>query len=232
MSLQAPPENEREGHANATEVDAAPRHSGRRSGAPPTRERILTAARRLFAERGYERATIRAIAAAAQVDPALVIHYFCSKDNLLAAALALPFDPTTRIPPTLAGGPEGAGERAVRTFLGFWEDPSLRPTMMAIVRCAASHDRAADLMRGVVHRQVVGPLTRALGAPHGELRATLVASQFIGLAMARYLTRIEPLASADMETVVRAVAPTIQRYLTADLGLGNRASGFDRGDLG
>jgi AcrR family transcriptional regulator len=199
-------------------------HSGRRPGAPPTRDRILAAARQLFADLGYERTTIRAIGTAARVDPALVLHYFGNKDELFAAALALPIDPSPAIPMLLAIDPASAGERTTRAFLGLWEDLGERSAYMAIVRCGASNEHAAEIIRGVITRQVLEPITRALGLPQAQLRATLVASQFIGLVMARYLVRVEPLASADTETVVRAVAPNIQRFLTGDLGLEDPSS--------
>ncbi len=192
-------------------------HSGRRPGAPDTRRDILHAARELFAARGYERATIRAVAAAAHVDPALVHHYFGTKDDLLTAALTPPIDVAERLPRVFAAVGGTAGERIARAFLGIWEDPELRPAYMAIVRCAASHSQAADIMRGVLARQVIGPMVATIPAADAPLRATLVAAQLIGLAMARYLTRLEPLAQIDVETLVAAVAPTIDRYLTAPL---------------
>jgi len=210
-------------------------HSGRRPGPSATRERILDEARRLFAERGFESTTIRAVAGAAAVDPALVHHYYGTKDGLLEAALTLPVDTRTRIPRIVDGDTGGLGERATRAFLELWEDDAIRPVYLAIVRCAASNDRAAEKMRGVVGRQVVGPIVEALGVPDAQLRANLAATQFIGLAMARYLTRLEPLASCDLETVVGAVGPTIQRYLAGDLGgaadrlgPGRDADGTDR----
>jgi AcrR family transcriptional regulator len=206
--------------AVADELAPSP-HTGRRPGAPDTRGRILEAARQVFSEQGFERGTIRSIAAAAQVDPALVMHYYGTKDDLLAAALALPFDPAPLIPAMFADEPLSAGERATRAFLQLWEDPAIAPMVMAIVRCATSQERAVEVMRGVITRQVLEPLTRALGMPQAELRATLVASQFFGLAMMRYITRIEPVASADLETVVQAVAPAVQRYLTGSLGPGD-----------
>jgi len=192
-------------------------HTGRRPGPSDTRERILDEARRLFAERGFEGATIRGIAGGAGVDPALVHHYYGTKDGLLEAALAPPIDTHARIPPIIGGDLAHVGERATRSFLDLWEDGQTRPVYLAIVRCAVSNTHAAAVMRDVLGRQVLGPLVHALGVSDGRLRANLVASQFIGLAMARYLTRLEPLASCDLETVVAAVAPTIQRYLVGDI---------------
>ena len=192
-------------------------HSGRRPGQSDTRELILEEARRLFAERGFENTTIRAGAGAAAVDPALVHHYYGTKDGLLEAALTLPVDTRSRIPGVMADGPAGLGERATRAFLELWEDEEIRPIYLAIVRCAMSNEHAANVMRNVIGRQVLGPIVQALDLPNAQFRANLVATQFIGLALARHLTRLEPLASCELETVVAAVAPTIQRYLVGDI---------------
>jgi len=203
-----------------------PAHSGRRPGPSHTRERILTEARRLFAERGFESTTIRSVAAAAGVDPALVHHYYGTKDGLLEAALTLPVDAHARIPHVIGGDVAGVGERATRAFLELWEDDDIRPVYLAIVRCAVSNAHAATMMRDVLGRQVLAPIVQALGVSDAQFRADLAASQFVGLAMARYLTGLEPLASSDLDTVVAAVAPTVQRYLVGDIspGAGGRAT--------
>src|SRR3954469_11292384 len=96
---------------------------GRRPGAPDTRADILAAARALFADRGFGRTTIRAVASDAGVDPALVHHYFGTKDDLFVASLQLPVDPRERLAPALAGGPDGAAERILRVFLEVWDEP-------------------------------------------------------------------------------------------------------------
>ncbi len=204
-----------------------PGRSGRRPGAPPTRDRILLEARHLFADRGFERTTIRAIATAARVDPALVLHYYGSKDDLFAAALTLPSDLPPPLPTMSANDPAGAGERAVRTFLGVWDDRTLRPGLMALIRCAASNEHAATVMREVITRQILRPVTDAVSLPHADMRATLVASQFVGLAMVRYILRVEPLASATTDQVVQMIAPNIQRYITGDLGTYSSAADAD-----
>lgn len=191
--------------------------TGRRPGAPPTRDIILRAARELFAARGYERTTIRSVAAAAGVDPALVHHYFGSKDDLLTAALTPPVDVRERLPQVFAAGDGTLGERATRMFLTVWEDDELRPIYLAIVRCAGSHERAVAIMRRVLADSVLAPIVTALDLPDAPLRANLTASQFIGLAMVRYVTRLEPLASTDVDTLVSLVAPTVDRYLTGAL---------------
>ncbi|HXF36715.1 MAG TPA: TetR family transcriptional regulator [Actinomycetota bacterium] len=190
--------------------------SGRRPGPSGTREAILRAARRAFHVHGYDGATIRGIAAAAGVDPALVHHFYGSKEQLFAAAMEVPFTPSEVIPALLEGGAAGLGERILRFFLAANDRPEAGP-FVALIRSASSNERAAAMLRGFIVREVIGRLAGALGLPHAELRASLVGSQLAGLAMARYVLRVEPLASADPDTVVAWVAPTLQRYLTGEL---------------
>lgn len=190
--------------------------TGRRPGESGTREAIVEAARGAFAEHGYEGATIRGIAARAGVDPALVYHFHGSKEELFAAAMRLPFQPSEMIPSLLEGDPDGLGERILRLFLAVSDQPGGSP-FVALMRSASTNERAARMLREFLTREVIGRVARALGAPDAELRATLVGSHLAGLAMARYILRMEPLASADRDTVVAAVAPTLQRYLTGDL---------------
>mgnify|MGYP000743041858 CR=1 FL=1 len=190
------------------------RRVGRRPGRSGTREAILAAARSRFAELGYEGATIRAIAAEAGVDPALVHHYFGTKEQLFAAAVRLPFPPGEVLAEALRAEPERMGEAIVRAALTAWEDPATQEAAMGLLRAAASNERAAAMLRGFVEATIIGPIARATGAPDAPLRAALAASQVVGLALARYLVRVEPLASASPEELVRRVGPTLQRYLT------------------
>ncbi len=192
--------------------------TGRRPGGADTREAILTAARQAFAERGYDGASIRHIATSAGVDPALVHHYFGAKDQLFLAAMEAPVDPATLIPQVVAGGVDGMGERLVRMFLSVWDSPAGR-TAAALLRSAVSHDWSARMLREFLTTQVLRRAMKDLQLDPAEapLRASLIASQMMGLAMARYIVRFEPLASAAPETVVAAIAPTIQRYLTGPL---------------
>lgn len=194
--------------------------TGRRPGDSGTREAILDAARRSFAEDGYEQSTMRSIAGRARVDPALLYHYFGSKEQLFVSAMQLPFRPSELIPTLVEGGREGLGERIVRLFLAIWDQGDGVSPFLALLRSASSNERAAAMLREFMSREVIGQLARTLGAPQAELRATLVGSQVAGLAVVRYILRVEPLASADHDTVVACVAPTVQRYLTEDLGLG------------
>ena len=197
---------------------AQPRRGGRRPGESDTREAILTAARNGFAELGYDRATIRGVAATAGVDPALVIHYFGSKEALFGAALELPVRPAEIFARGAAAGPDQLGATIVRTFLEAWEPPETRVRLMAMLRSAMTNDAAMAMIRDLLVREVFGPITQALGVPDAQLRATLVGSQFVGLAIMRYIARLEPLASASVDELVAAVGPTVQRYLTGEIG--------------
>jgi len=189
---------------------------GRRPGSPDTRAAILAAARGLFAERGFSGTSIRAIGAAAGVDPALVHHYFGAKDDLFVAALALPVDPRTALLPVLEGGPDGAGERLLRAFLAVWEDETNRLPLLGIVR-GAFDPQGQRLVRDGVLQMVLGPVGAGLGIDRPADRMPLVASQLIGLVMTRYVVRMEPVASMPAERIVATYAPTIQRYLTGEL---------------
>ncbi|MGC5018060.1 TetR family transcriptional regulator [Micromonospora sp. DT47] len=194
------------------------RRTGRRPGNPDTREAILGAARAAFAERGFDGASIRAIAAAAQVDPALVHHYFGTKDQLFLAAMNAPVDPRELLPKVLTGDRDGIGERLVRMFLGVWDSPA-GTAGVALLRSAVSNEWTARLLREFLVTQVLRRVLDQLDVDPAELplRGSLVASQLIGLAMMRHVVRLEPVASADPETLVAAVGPTVQRYLTGDL---------------
>ncbi len=192
--------------------------TGRRPGRQDTREAILAAARTAFAEKGFDGASIRHIAGVAGVDPALVHHYFGTKDQLFVAAMDFPLDPAKLLPQVAAGGIDGLGERLVRMFLTVWDGP-LNSVGVALVRSAARSDLAARLLREFLTTQVIRRVLDHVTLDPAEVptRGSLVASQMIGLAMMRYVIKLEPLASADPEAVVAAIAPTIQRYLEQPL---------------
>ena len=156
------------------------------------------------------------MAADAGVDPALVHHYFGSKDDLFLAALELPVDPRVLLAPVVAAGPEDAGARLLRTFLGVWDGPGNQLTFLGLFRSVLEPDGGRLISQGFVP-VVLEPVGHGLGLDRPEIRMSLVASQMIGLIMARYLLRLEPLASMEPELLVETYAPTIQRYLTGDL---------------
>jgi AcrR family transcriptional regulator len=190
------------------------RGPGRRPGGPDTRGEILAAARAEFSAKGFDRTTVRGVAASAGVDAALVHHYFGAKEDLFLAALEFPFDPRVVIPAVIGDGPEGVGERIASTFLAMWDDPDKRLPLLALLRSAISTESGADMMRSGVGGMILGPIVEALGLPDGAERAQLVASQLLGLAVVRYALAFEPLASMPAPDVVRLVAPNLQRYLT------------------
>jgi AcrR family transcriptional regulator len=189
---------------------------GRRPGAPDTRAEVLAAARTSFAEKGFRATTIRAVAASAGVDPALVHHYFGTKDDLFLAALEMPVDPREVLAPVVALGPDGAGERLLRTFLSVWDDPEIQVRLLAVVRSVLSEDGATLLKEGFIP-VVVGPVLAQLVADRPDVRVPLVASQVVGLIVTRYLIALPPMATMPAEDVVSRVGPVIQHYLTGDL---------------
>ena len=189
---------------------------GRRPGAPDTRAEVLAAARTSFAEKGFRATTIRAVAASAGVDPALVHHYFGTKDDLFLAALEMPVDPREVLAPVVALGPDGAGERLLRTFLSVWDDPEIQVRLLAVVRSVLSEDGATLLKEGFIP-VVVGPVLAQLVADRPDVRVPLVASQVVGLIVTRYLIALPPMATMSAEDVVARIGPVIQHYLTGDL---------------
>ncbi len=191
--------------------------TGRRPGTGGTAEKILTAARANFARVGYEGGTIRAIAADSGVDPALVLHYFGSKQGLFRASVDFPVDPSEFIPKLLAPGLDGLGERLVHFFLETWDSPAGRP-LLALIRSVVASEEAASLMREFVGREVLGRIAKTLKVDQPQLRASLAASTLIGMAMLRYVIKLEPLASARPEVVAAWLGPAVQGYL-ADPGL-------------
>ena len=194
------------------------RRTGRRPGNPATRDAILDAARAAFAQRGFDGTTIRAIATEAGVDPALVHHYFGTKDQLFLAAMQAPIDPRELLPKVLAGDREGLGERLVRMFVAVWDSPA-GTAGVALLRSAVSNEWTARLLREFLTTQVLRRVLDHLDVDPAEvpLRGSLVASQLIGLALMRHVVRLEPVASAAPETLVAMVGPTVQRYLTGEL---------------
>jgi AcrR family transcriptional regulator len=192
---------------------------GRRPGSPDTRAAILAAARSLFASGGMSGTSVRAVAAKAGVDPALVHHYFGTKEDLFIAALQLPVDFRELVGPVVALGPDGAAERLLRVFLSVWDDPDLQLPLLGLAR-SLTDPSSKELMRDGFLTVVIGPLGAALGIDEPERRMPVVASQVMGLIFMRYLLQVEPIASMSPDEVVAVYAPTIQRYLTGSLSAG------------
>jgi AcrR family transcriptional regulator len=187
------------------------RRPGRRPGHSSSRDDILAAARVLFGERGYDRASIRAIAAEARVDPALVHHFFGTKDELFAAAMEFPVDPETIVPLVLTGPREQIGERLVRTFLRFWEDPRLKPQFVGVIRSATTSEAGATLLRDFLSSKLFGKVAETLDVRPLNLNGA--AAQIVGVVMLRYVLEMEPMASATEDELVELLAPSIQGHL-------------------
>lgn len=189
---------------------------GRRPGAPDTRAEVLAAARDSFAAKGFAGTTIRAVAAAAGVDPALVHHYFGSKDDLFLAALALPVDPREVLAPVVAQGPDGAGERLLQAFLSVWEDPEMQAPLLAVARSAIGPDGGRLVSQGFIP-VVVGPVLGSLVRDRADVRVPLVASQVLGLILTRYVLRVPAMVAIPADDLVAQMGPVLQHYLTGDL---------------
>jgi AcrR family transcriptional regulator len=187
--------------------------AGRRPGQTQTRDDILAAARNQFGQRGYNGATIRGIAAEAGVNPALVHHFFGTKDQVFVAALNVPVNPAVMVELITQGPRDNIGERILGLFLGLWRAPETRQTFLALIRSVANNEQVAGLMRQFLEQTVVGPVSKALDLP--PLRLTGAASQAFGLAMARYVLAVEPLASATDDEVIALYGPVFQYYFTA-----------------
>ncbi|MFJ4263915.1 TetR family transcriptional regulator [Paenarthrobacter nicotinovorans] len=191
---------------------------GRRSPGDHSREAIVAAARSLFAEQGFEGTSLRQVAREAGVDPAMVHHFFKGKDELFAASVELPADPAEVLSDVENVAPTVRAEAIVRAVLELWEGPA-RHALVAFVRGTIGSQAKTALLREMVTRAVLPRITAGLpgSAEEIRLRGNLVATQVVGLMLARYVIRMQPLASAPRDEVVRLVAPNIQRYLTGNL---------------
>ena len=191
--------------------------TGRRAGESGTREAILDAARSRFARSGYDGATIRAIAADAGVDPALVHHFYGTKEKLFVAAMHFPIVPSEVLQDVVGSSRQRRGEAIVRTVLGIWDDPPARVTALGLLRSAVTNEGAARMLREFVSDAILSLVARAAEPHDADFRAALVASQVVGLGFARLVLELEPVASASVDELARAIGPTLQRYLTGDL---------------
>lgn len=190
---------------------------GRRPGSSTTRTDILAAARELFGEHGYERTSMRAVGRRAQVDPALIVHYFGSKDGLLREALTLPLDPAAVLSEALAGVPaDRVGQELVRRVIQVWDTPEMTPLLLSLLRTAVSHDLAMTYLRDMLQRTVIAAVSSLVGEDDAQRRAELVAAQMWGLAVTRYLLRLPALVAMTPDDLARAVGPSVQQYLTGE----------------
>ncbi|MCT2590067.1 TetR family transcriptional regulator [Streptomyces sp. N2-109] len=207
--------------------------AARVAGEPAAPERILSSARTEFAARGYDKASIRAIARGAEVDPALVHHYFGTKEQVFEKAVETAFSPAVAArDQALAVDLDQVGETMTRFIFRVWGNAVTREPLLAIVRSAVNNETAAAIFRRLVTRQLLSVLAGRLTAPDAELRVELAVAQLVGTAMLRYVIKVEPLASTDAEVLIARLAPVVQHHLTgADLGIagaGRELTGTDR----
>lgn len=187
---------------------------GRRRGAPDTRSEILGAARTVFSEHGYDGASIRTIAGRAEVDPALIYHYFSTKEELFAASIDLPPAVLDIVDRLGTGGPGDVGRTLAVTFFEVWEDDDARTSLLGILRSATGgEERAVAAFRQFLTSTVIDQIAPRLPGSNAELRALLMASHLVGVAIARYVMRLEPVASKPVGEIIDLVAPRIQSYV-------------------
>jgi AcrR family transcriptional regulator len=194
----------------------AGRRPGRPSGETGTREAILDAARRQFADAGFQRTTLRSVATRAGVDPRLVLHYFGSKAGLFQASVELPVDPSALIDRIFSGPPEALGRRAAEVLVSVLEEAQSRRGFLALLRAAVADPEAAASIRGVLAERLLVPIARQLGDPHAEARAAMLGTVLVGVAIGRHVVALEPLTAMSREQLVQAIAPVIEHYLADD----------------
>jgi AcrR family transcriptional regulator len=181
-----------------------------------SRDAVLAAAKRRFAEHGYEKTTLRDIARDAHVDASMVLYLFGSKAELFRESLRLILDPNV-LAAAIAGDDRDVGARVVRAYLQMWEHPETGPSMVSMLQSATSNPDAHEAFRGFVQTYVSPVVSGALGGgEHARLRTMLTATSLVGMAMLRYVIQVPPLAALSGDEVVTLIGPTVQRYLTAD----------------
>lgn len=189
---------------------------GRRPAGSGTRDAIIEEAKRQFGARGYRDTTLRSVALGAGVDPKLVLHYFGSKQGLFAASVELPLAPEVVLARVFDGDRAGVPERAARVLVGVMEDARVRDTFTALLRAAVSEPEAAEVIRGVLATEMLLPVAERVGGDRPELRAAMLASQLVGLVMARHVVGIPPLVAASADELVAALTPVFRHYLEGD----------------
>jgi AcrR family transcriptional regulator len=178
---------------------------------------ILETARAQFSEYGFDGTTMRGVAQAAEVDSALIHHFFLSKEALFLAAVQDVFAVPDLVAKVCAGGADQVGERLARAFLGHWESPQISPRIEGLVRSARAFDGATSALCEFIGGEVMRPVTVTLGHGTPELRAALLGVQLVGIVYIRHVLKLEPLASMSVEELVTYAAPTCQAYLTERL---------------
>ena len=191
--------------------------AGRRPGKTATKDQIISAAQTFFAKNSYDQTTIRDIAKHAQVDPALVMHYFRTKQELFIAAMTPPQNIPQKIAKALQGDTETLGLRLATLFVGFLENKTTNHIVVGVLRAVIHVPGAASLLKAILVSPILTTFKNSGKLDNPELRATLVQTQLVGLVITRYILKIEPLASLPTDKLIAYLAPTLQRYLTEDL---------------
>lgn len=193
------------------------RHTGRgrRAGESTARDDILAAARELFSASGFDRTTMRAVAERAGVDPALISHYFGSKQGLFLAATEFPADPQEVLRPLRTCPHDEIGATALRAIITVWDSPA-GTAVVARFRQAVVADEQ-ELFRSLLTGVILPIVRERIGEDDAELRLGLFASQVAGIFLTRHVVALPPIATADVDRLVAAAGPTLQRYLTGPL---------------
>jgi AcrR family transcriptional regulator len=188
--------------------------TGRRPGSGDTRADILASARAQFGAKSFHQATIRGIAAEARVDPALVHHYFGTKEDLFAASIDLPLRPTDIADVLLAGGLESVGRNVATLFFSMWENTETRDPLMAMLRGAFDNEQGAAVLREFFGSALLGRVAPQIGGPNAELRVSLAVSHLVGVAVLRYVIGFPSLVKVPVEQLIETLSPRIQAYFT------------------
>lgn len=190
------------------------RSAGRRAGSPDTRAEVLAAAREVFAVNGFDRATMRAIAAEAGVDPSLIYHYFGTKEDLFAASIDLPAGLLEGVRLMFGSDSAMVGRRLSETFFMVWEQEEARISLLGILRSATGgDDRAVTAFRQFLTAAILDQIAPLIPGEDARLKAMLMASHLVGVAVTRYVVKIEPVASVPVDQLVDLIAPRIQSYV-------------------
>ncbi len=191
--------------------------AGRRPGKTATKEQIISAAQTFFAKTSYDQTTIRDIAKQAHVDPALIMHYFRTKQELFISAMTPPQQVPQKIAKALEGDAETLGLRLATLFVGLLEAKATNQIVIGVLRAVIHVPEAASLLKTILVSPILTVFKKSGKLDNPELRATLVQTQLVGLVITRYILKIEPIASLPKDELISYIAPTLQRYLTVEL---------------
>ncbi len=197
---------------------------GRRTGRPQTRAQILEVARRRFLADGYQAVTMRAVAADAGVDAALISYFFGSKKGLFGAALALSANPPQVLLGALPGTPAGLPERVLRALLDAWDKPEHGEPLRVMVSAAVEDPEVGRLLKEVIEREMIERVAEHLGGAEAGYRAAAFTTQLAGVVLSRYVLELDPVATMTVDELVRHLNPGLHAALA-----GRRPNWDERG---